>query len=91
MSAEWLKSLKFCGPVRGPSILVTQIFVIFYLFLIFAKPENFMCLASVVRKFEFRGPRLRGRPPFRYPQIVSNFIFFYISLPQKFHVSSLKH
>ena len=45
------------------------------LYFVFINPENFMCLACLVQKFEVWWPHLGG-PPFWYPQILSNFLFF---------------
>ena len=43
---KWLKTWNLGGPVGGrPPILIPPIFVKFYLFLIFAYSENFICLA----------------------------------------------
>ena len=61
---QTLKGQKVCifeGPVWGK------------LFFIFAYPKNVMCLACVVKKFEF-GESRWGNLPFWYPQILSNFI-----------------
>ena len=41
---EWLKSLNWKDSIEGPHFR-TQNFVKFYLSLIFAYPENLMCLA----------------------------------------------
>ena len=53
-------------------MLVSPNFVKFYLFFIFANPENFMCLASVVKKFEFWLPRLEGTPNLVPPNFISS-------------------
>ena len=37
-----------------------------------------MCLASVVKKFEFWRSRIGGNTPFWYPKLWSNFIFFFV-------------
>ena len=47
-----------------------------YLFLTLANAENFMCLASVVKKFEFWRPRFGGNPHFSTPKLWSNFVLF---------------
>ena len=57
------KSLNFRGPRFGA------------LFFIFAYPENFMCLARVVKKFEFFAPPFGG-PTILVPPNLSNFIIF---------------
>ena len=59
-------------------MLVSPDLVKFYIFFIFAKPENFMYLASVVKKFEFWRSRLRGIPHFgnsKFCQTLSSFVF----------------
>ena len=72
---EWLKIWNFGGPVGGvPPILICPNFVKFYLFFMFLNPKNFMCLACVVRKFDFWRPHLR-RTPILVLQIVLNFMF----------------
>ena len=44
-----VKKFEVGGLVLGePPILVNPNFVRFYLFFIFANPENFMCLACVI-------------------------------------------
>ena len=50
-----------------------------------------MCLASVVKKFEFWQPRLGGKPPIlALPNFGQILFISYICLPQTLHVSSLK-
>ena len=61
-------------PFEGALILVPQNFVKFYLFVL-AYTENFICLASVVKKFEFWRIRFGWKPPFWYLKLWSNFLF----------------
>ena len=71
-------------------MLVRPNFVKFYLFFIFAYPENVMCLACVVKKFEFRRSRLRETPisiPLNCFKFYLCFIFTYL---KKFYESNLK-
>ena len=49
-----------------------------------------MCLACVVKKFEFGKPRLRGTSHFGTSKLCQTLFFRYIYLLKKFHVSSLK-
>ena len=49
-------------------MLVPPNFVKFYLFFILAYAENFICLSSVVKKFEFLRVCFGGNPPFWYPK-----------------------
>ena len=66
------KVQKSGGPVQEicsvTSKLLPPNFVKFYLWFVLAYPENFMCLASVVKQFEFWRPRFRRNPPFWCPQ-----------------------
>ena len=57
-------------------ILVPQNFVNFYLYFIFAYPENLMCLSWVVKKLEFWRPCLGGTPILIYPNFVKIYLFF---------------
>ena len=50
-------------------------------------PENFMCLACLVEKFEFCWSRLRGAPHFDTSKLCEILAFFYSHLPQKFYVN----
>ena len=63
-----------------PPILIPQNFVKFDLFVIFAYSENFVCLAYVVKKFEFFPPRLRGTPHFATPKLcqILSFLYTYV-------------
>ena len=65
---KMLKSLNFGEPRLGK------------LFFIFAYPENFMCLASVVKKFEFMRPCLRD-PYFGTPKFCQILSFRHNYLP----------
>ena len=49
MVKNWILAPLFAG---DPFILVAPNFVKFYLFVIFAYSENFMCLACMVKQFE---------------------------------------
>ena len=62
--------------------MVTLNFVIFYIFFIFASPENFMCLACVVKKFEFRRPHLKMTPSILVAliKLFQSLSFFYFYL-----------
>ena len=72
---ERLKSLNLAAPFEGDtSISVPPKFVKLYLFFIFENPENFMCLAYVVKKFEFKWPRLRGTLHFDDPKLFQNLL-----------------
>ena len=62
-------------------ILVLPNFAKFYLFFIFAYPENFMCLARVVKNLEFWQPRLRGTPHFDIPKFSQILYFLHICQP----------
>ena len=55
----------------------------------FPNPNNFMCLARVVRKFDFWQPHLRGTP-ILVPQIVSNFVFLLYLLTSKTSFANFK-
>ena len=66
-------------PIEGPPILVPQKI---FLFLILTYPENLMCPAWTIKKFEFWHPGLRG-PHCGTPKFYLFFIF------QKFHQSSV--
>ena len=55
------------APFERDPHLIPPNFVKVYFFFIFAYPENFMCLAWVVKKFQFWRPRLRGIPPTWHP------------------------
>ena len=59
-------------------MLVPPNLVKFFLFFIFASPENFMCLACVVKKFEFWLPCLEGTPQFGTPKFYLYFRFTYL-------------
>ena len=62
-------------------ILVPPSFVNCYLFFMFAYPENFMCLAWVVKKLEFWWPCLRGTPDFDIPKFCQILSFLHICQP----------
>ena len=62
-------------------LLVRPNFVKFDLFFISAYPENFMCLAWVVKKLKFWRPRLRGTPHFDMPKF---YLFFIFANPKTF-------
>ena len=62
---------------REASILIPLNYVKFYLFIL-ANAKNFMCLASVVKKFEFWWTHFRRKPPFWYPKLWSNLFFLYL-------------
>ena len=68
--------------------MVPPNFVKLYLFFMFANPENFMCLARVVKNLEFWQPRLGELICFGIPKLCQILFFVYIYLPLKFHVSN---
>ena len=69
-------------PFKGDSpILLPPNFVMFSRFFILAIPKNFMRLACLVKKFEFRHPRLKGIPFFGSPKLFQISSFFYIYFP----------
>ena len=88
---EWLKSSNFGRPVWGvPPILIRPNFVKFYLFFIFANAKNFMCLACVVRKFDFWRPHLRGTPQFGTPNCFKFYVPFKFTYLKNFMWPALK-
>ena len=90
---EWLKSWNIGSPVCGvglPPILISPNFVKFYLFFIFVNPKNFMCLAYVVRKFDFWQPHLRGNPNFGIPNCSKFYISFTLTYLKNFMRPALK-
>ena len=71
-------------------ILVPPNFVKVYLFVIFAYPENFLCLACVVRKFDFWRPHLRGTPHFGTPSCFRFYVSFKFTYLKNFMCPALK-
>ena len=67
---------------KGAPILEPQNFVKFYLFFIFAYPENFMYLVCVVKKIELWRPRLKGTPTLEPPLFVRFSLFYNLPIPK---------